>query len=68
MPPEILMLEPWYRNFCYNLATVQFDHRLLAVTLALLVPWFVWRSTERRISSRRRGGPRTCFWRCSSSR
>ncbi len=42
-PPEILMLEPWYRNFTNNMATVQFDHRLLAAILALLVPWFVWR-------------------------
>jgi cytochrome c oxidase assembly protein subunit 15 len=44
VPPEILMLDPWYRNFTYNMATVQFDHRLLAATLALLVPWFVWRA------------------------
>ncbi len=44
VPPEILMLEPWYRNFTNNMATVQFDHRLLAATLALLVPWFVWRT------------------------
>ena len=43
VPPEILMLEPWYRNFTNNMATVQFDHRLLAAILALLVPWFVWR-------------------------
>ncbi|MGE5128564.1 MAG: COX15/CtaA family protein [Sphingomonadaceae bacterium] len=43
VPPEILMLEPWYRNFFYNMATVQFDHRLLAWTLALAVPLFWWR-------------------------
>ena len=43
VPPEILMLEPWYRNFTDNMATVQFDHRLLAAVLALLVPWFAWR-------------------------
>jgi heme a synthase len=43
VPPEILMLEPWYRNFTDNMATVQFDHRLLAATLAVLVPWFAWR-------------------------
>jgi heme a synthase len=40
VPPEILMLEPWYLNFFNNMATVQFDHRLLAWLLALLVPWF----------------------------
>ncbi|MGC1348464.1 MAG: COX15/CtaA family protein [Xanthobacteraceae bacterium] len=42
IPPEILALEPWYRNFIDNVATVQFDHRLLALLLAILVPWFVW--------------------------
>jgi cytochrome c oxidase assembly protein subunit 15 len=43
VPPEILMLEPWYRNFFYNMATVQFDHRLVAWALALVVPIFWWR-------------------------
>jgi cytochrome c oxidase assembly protein subunit 15 len=44
VPPEILMLEPWYRNAFYNMATVQFDHRLLGWTLAVIVPWFWWRT------------------------
>jgi cytochrome c oxidase assembly protein subunit 15 len=39
IPPEILMIEPWWRNFFYNMATVQFDHRLGAWALAVLVPW-----------------------------
>jgi cytochrome c oxidase assembly protein subunit 15 len=43
VPPEILMLEPWHRNVFYNMATVQFDHRLLGWTLAFIVPWFWWR-------------------------
>jgi cytochrome c oxidase assembly protein subunit 15 len=43
VPPEILMLEPWYRNFTDNMATVQFDHRMIGWALALLVPWFAWR-------------------------
>jgi cytochrome c oxidase assembly protein subunit 15 len=43
VPPEILMLEPWYRNFTDNMATVQFDHRGIGWALALLVPWFAWR-------------------------
>lgn len=46
VPPEILTLEPWYSNFFNNLATVQFDHRLLAWLLAALVPWFWWRATR----------------------
>jgi cytochrome c oxidase assembly protein subunit 15 len=43
IPPEILMLDPWYRNFTDNMATVQFDHRMIGWALALLVPWFAWR-------------------------
>jgi cytochrome c oxidase assembly protein subunit 15 len=44
IPPEIFALEPWYSNFFNNLATVQFDHRLLAWLLAALVPWLWWRA------------------------
>ncbi|HEY6242221.1 MAG TPA: COX15/CtaA family protein [Burkholderiales bacterium] len=40
VPTEILALEPWYLNFSSNLATVQFDHRLIAWLLAFLVPWY----------------------------
>jgi heme a synthase len=43
VPPEILMMSPWYVNFWNNMATVQFDHRLIALVLALLVPLFWWR-------------------------
>lgn len=40
VPPEIFMLDPWYANFFSNMATVQFDHRLFAWALAVLVPVF----------------------------
>lgn len=40
VPPEILSIEPWYLNFFSNMATVQFDHRLIAWLLAFLAPWF----------------------------
>lgn len=46
VPPEIMMLEPWYRNFFYNLATVQFVHRSIAWLLILLVPVF-WLAAQR---------------------
>ncbi|MFZ1853185.1 MAG: COX15/CtaA family protein [Nitrosomonas sp.] len=46
IPPEIFMLEPWYRNFFDNMATVQFDHRLIAWILAFLVPLFWWQSKK----------------------
>ena len=40
VPPEIMMLDPWYLNPLYNMATVQFDHRALAWLLAFAVPVF----------------------------
>jgi heme a synthase len=46
VPPEIFMIEPWYLNFFNNMATVQFDHRLIALLLAVLVPWF-WIAARR---------------------
>ena len=49
LPPESFALEPWFRNLFSNMALVQFDHRLVAWTLAALVPWFWVRS--------RRGAP-----------
>jgi cytochrome c oxidase assembly protein subunit 15 len=39
VPPEIFAIEPWYLNFFNNMATVQFDHRLIAWLLAVAVPW-----------------------------
>ncbi len=43
VPPEILMLDPWWRNPFWNMATVQFDHRTIAWALALLVPYVWWK-------------------------
>lgn len=43
IPPEILQLDPWWKNFFWNVATVQFDHRLIAWLLAFLVPLLWWR-------------------------
>jgi heme a synthase len=51
-PPGMFMLEPWYLNFFGNIATVQFDHRMIALLLALLVPWF-WLRTRRAASPAR---------------
>jgi cytochrome c oxidase assembly protein subunit 15 len=50
VPPEIFAIEPWYMNFFSNMATVQFDHRMIAWLLAFLVPWF-W------LRVRREGAP-----------
>ncbi len=43
VPPEILSIDPWWKNFFWNMATVQFDHRALAWLLAFLVPVLWWK-------------------------
>ena len=43
VPPEIFMIEPFWRNFFWNMATVQFDHRLIAWVIALAVPFLWWK-------------------------
>src|SRR5688572_20721954 len=48
VPPEILMLEPWWRNFVYNMATVQFVHRALFWLLCVLIAWAWWRERASR--------------------
>lgn len=45
VPEVIFMLEPRWRNFFENIATVQFDHRLLA-TLVLLGGVTLWLATR----------------------
>ena len=58
VPPEIFMLEPWWKNFFWNMATVQFDHRLIAGVIAVLVPvlWWRLRATPHVPSQARTGG------------
>jgi len=43
VPPELLMLEPWWKNFFWNMATVQFDHRLTAYVLVAAVGLLWWK-------------------------
>jgi cytochrome c oxidase assembly protein subunit 15 len=54
-PPELFALEPWYLNLVANVATVQFDHRLLAWVLALAIPLFWWRARIMASVTRRAG-------------
>jgi cytochrome c oxidase assembly protein subunit 15 len=37
IPPDFLGLEPAWRNFFDNMATVQFEHRILAITTFVLI-------------------------------
>ncbi|HEX4762714.1 MAG TPA: COX15/CtaA family protein [Usitatibacter sp.] len=56
VPDEILLIEPWYANIAYNMATVQFIHRCLALVIALMAVglWFDVR--------REPPNPRPRFW------
>ena len=44
VPAEMFAIQPWPYNFFENAATVQFDHRVLAVTLACIAVAFWWRA------------------------
>jgi heme a synthase len=57
VPPEIMMLAPWWKNFFWNIATVQFDHRIVGWLVAVAVPLLWWRLRAPHVPSRaRRGG------------
>jgi cytochrome c oxidase assembly protein subunit 15 len=43
MPPEVWMIEPWWRNFGWNMAMVQFVHRTLALVVLAAAWWLGWR-------------------------
>jgi cytochrome c oxidase assembly protein subunit 15 len=44
IPPEVFMLEPWWRNFFWNVATVQLVHRAIFWLLLILIPLVWWRA------------------------
>ncbi len=56
VPREIFAIDPWYLNFFSNMATVQFDHRVIAWLLAFLVPWFWLRVRRASVPRRARLG------------
>jgi cytochrome c oxidase assembly protein subunit 15 len=44
LPPGLLALDPFWRNLTENMTTVQFDHRLLAITTFFVTIVFWWRA------------------------
>ncbi len=44
IPDGLLLMEPLWRNFFENITTVQFDHRVLAILLGVLIVVFWWRA------------------------
>lgn len=53
-PPEGFGLSPWYLNFFEDIPTVQFDHRVLAITTFTLVAvtWFGFREAPAEVRMR----------------
>ena len=43
IPRGLLIMEPAWRNFFENAMTVQFDHRLIAYSVALYAALYAWR-------------------------
>lgn len=54
IPPDLFALDPWWRNLFDNLSTVQFDHRLLAITTFVLIVVF-WSGIRKQELPRRIG-------------
>lgn len=46
VPPETLMLDPWWMNFLYNMAAVQLVHRAGFWLLAVVIPLLWWRRRD----------------------
>ena len=44
IPPETFMLEPWWRNFLFNVAAVQLVHRAFFWLLLILIPLAWWQA------------------------
>jgi cytochrome c oxidase assembly protein subunit 15 len=53
IPPEVLALEPGWRNFFWNIATVQLDHRVVAWLLAVAIPALWWRLARNHLAPAR---------------
>ena len=54
VPPDLFVLDPWYANLIGNMVTVQFDHRLIAWLLAILIPLLWWRVQRTPVAPRAR--------------
>ena len=52
VPPDVMALEPWWRNFFDNMATAQFDHRVLAIVTFCAILAYVLRIRSADVSAR----------------
>ena len=56
IPPGAMALDPWWKNLFDNVATVQFDHRVLAITTFTLIVAFWLRIPKDDLPGRARKG------------
>jgi len=54
VPPGTMALEPFWRNFFDNMTTVQFDHRVLAITTLFVVIGFWFKARKAGLPTRSR--------------
>lgn len=54
IPPGIMALSPGWRNLFENTITVQFDHRVLAITTFVVIAGFWWRGRSAELPRRAR--------------
>jgi len=54
VPPGTMALEPVWRNFFDNMTTVQFDHRILAITVLIAVIGFWYKARKADLPARSR--------------
>lgn len=54
IPPALGALDPLWRNLTENLTTVQFNHRILAITTFALVAAYWWRARKTGLGERAR--------------
>jgi cytochrome c oxidase assembly protein subunit 15 len=47
IPPEVMLIDPWWMNFVHNMATVQLVHRTLAMAILVCVALLWWRVRAR---------------------
>lgn len=56
IPAGLFELSPAWRNFFENIVTVQFNHRLMATVLFLIIPAFWWLAGKSQLEPRVRTG------------
>lgn len=52
IPDGLMALSPWYLNFFENILTIQFDHRVIAALLFVVIPFFWYHIQKSELQSR----------------